>query len=149
MSSVEPSSSEQPPSTPPPSTPPPSPPAPVRPRTALGVATLVIGVASLVAVSSFILFPLALVSSIVGIALGLIALTRSGAKRATNQGQAVAGVVCCVIALIAAVTLSVRVGTWAARNTGTITRFDKCLAKAGDRADIAACISRFANDVRP
>ena len=42
-----------------------------------------------------------------------------------------------------------RVGTWAARNTGTITRFDKCLAKAGDRADVAACISRFANDVRP
>jgi hypothetical protein len=149
MSSVEPSSSERPPSTPPPSTPPPTPPAAVRPRTALGVATLVIGVASLVAVASFVLFPLALVGGIVGLILGLIALTRSGAKRATNQGQAVAGLVCCVIALIAAATLSVRVGTWAARNTGTITRFDKCLAKAGDRADIAACISRFANDVRP
>ncbi len=144
MSSVEPSPSEQ-----PPSTPPPAPPAHERPRTGLGVATLVIGVASLVAVSSFVLFPLALVSSIVGIALGLIALTRSGAKRATNQGQAVAGLVCCLIALIAAVTLSVRVGTWAARNTGTITRFDKCIAKAGDRAAVASCISRFANDVRP
>ena len=47
-----------------------------------------------------------------------------------------------------AISLSVRVGTWAARNTSVFTRFDKCIAQAGNRAAVATCISRFANDVR-
>jgi hypothetical protein len=29
------------------------------------------------------------------------------------------------------------------------TRFDTCIAKAHGRADVAQCIARFANDVRP
>jgi hypothetical protein len=44
-------------------------------RNGLGVAALVIGVASLVAVISFVLFPLALLGRIVGLILGIIALT--------------------------------------------------------------------------
>jgi uncharacterized membrane protein len=138
---------------PPSSTPPPPPvattPIPSRPRNGLGVATLVIGVASLVAVFSFILFPIGLVSSIVGLFLGAIASSRARAQLATNRGQAVAGMICCLVALIAAITLSVKVGTWAARNTGTFARFNKCVAQAGDRAEVATCISRFANEVRP
>jgi hypothetical protein len=54
-----------------------------------------------------------------------------------------------VIALILSITLAVRVGTWAARNTGVFTRFDKCIAQANNRGEVAACIGRFANDVRP
>jgi hypothetical protein len=45
--------------------------------------------------------------------------------------------------------LSVHVGTWAARNSGVFVRFDKCIAQAANRADVATCISRFANQVRP
>jgi|ERR1051325_10208691 len=137
---------------PPPAQPPPSDqtePAPARPRNGLGVAALVIGVASLVALASFVLFPLALIASVVGIVLGLIALSRGRARGATNQGQAVAGVICCAIALAGAITLTVRVGTWAARNTSVLTRFDRCLVRADDRAAVADCIARFANEVRP
>jgi uncharacterized membrane protein len=138
MSTVEPSYSGPPPVAPAPT---------VRPRNGLGVAALVIGVASLVAVVSFVLFPLGLIAGVVGVVLGIVALT--GARAATNRGQAVTGLVCSIIALIAAITLTVRVGTWAARNTGTFTRFDRCLARAGDRAKVADCIARFANEVRP
>jgi hypothetical protein len=106
-------------------------------------------VASLVATLSFVLFPLALIGSVVGIVLGLIALTRGSRRGATNQGQAVAGVICCAIALAGSIALTVRVGTWAARNTGVFTRFDQCIAQAHDRAAVADCIARFANDVRP
>ena len=120
-----------------------------RSRNGLGVAALVIGVASLVAGVSFVLFPLGLLGGLVGLIIAIVALAGGRNRGATNGGQAVAGLVCSILALIIGITLSVRVGTWAARNTGTITRFDKCLAKAGDRADVAACISRFANDVRP
>src|SRR5215471_14275697 len=82
--------------------------APVRPRNGLGVAALVIGVASLVAGVSFVLFPLALVGGLVGLILGIIALTRGKNRGATNTGQAIAGVVCCALALVISIDLSVR-----------------------------------------
>jgi hypothetical protein len=122
--------------------------APARPRNGLGVAALVIGVASLVAGVSFVLFPLALVGGLVGLILGIIALTRGKSRGSTNTGQAIAGVVCCALALVISIDLSVRVGTWAARNSDVFARFDKCIAQAGNRADVATCISRFANQVR-
>jgi membrane-bound ClpP family serine protease len=130
-----------------PAQPPPAPPA--RPRNGLGVAALVIGVASLVAGISFVLFPLALVGGLVGLILGIVALTRARNRGATNTGQAIAGVVCCALALIIAIDLSVTVGTWAARNTNVFTRFDKCIAQAGNRAEVSTCITSFANEVRP
>jgi membrane-bound ClpP family serine protease len=129
--------------------PPPPPTTSLRPRNGLGVAALVIGVASLVAVISFVLFPLALVGGLVGLILGIIALTRSDNRGATNTGQAIAGVVCCALALVIAIVWSVRVGTWAASNSDVFARFDKCIAQAANRADVSTCIARFANDVRP
>jgi len=128
---------------------PPYPPPTARPRNGLGVAALVIGVASLVAAASFTLFPLALVTGLIGLIIGLIALTRGRTRGATNPGQATAGLICSVLALVIAVDLGVHVGTWAARNTAVFTRFDKCIAKAGNRTDVSSCITRFANDVRP
>ena len=127
----------------------PPPASPARPRNGLGVAALVIGVASLVAGISFVLFPLALVGALAGLILGIIALTRGRNRGATNTGQAIAGVVCSALALIIAIDLSVSVGTWAARNTSVFTRFDKCIAQAGNRAEVSTCIATFANKVRP
>jgi Domain of unknown function (DUF4190) len=120
-----------------------------RPRNGLGVAALVIGVASLVAAISFILFPIALIASAVGLIIGIVALARQHRTGATNKGQAIAGVVCNVLALALAITFSVQFGTWAARNSAVFTRFDNCLIKSGNRAAVAQCIARFANDVRP
>ena len=128
---------------------PPLPTTSLRPRNGLGVAALVIGVASLVAVISFVLFPLALVAGLVGLILGIIALVRANNRRATNTGQAIAGVVCSALALVIAIVWSVRVGTWAASNSDVFARFDKCIAQAANRADVSTCIARFANDVRP
>jgi hypothetical protein len=111
------------------------------------VAALVIGVASLVAGILFVLFPLALVGALAGLILGIVALTRGRNRGATNTGQAIAGVVCCALALIIAIDLSV--GTWAARNTSVFARFDKCIAQAGNRGQVSTCIASFANQVRP
>ena len=130
--------------------PPPSPPQQmVRPKNGLGVAALVLGVSSLVAAVSFILFPVGLIGGVVGLVLGIVALARARDRRSTNTGQAIAGVVCSAIALVIAIDLSVHVGTWAARNTSVFARFDKCIAQAGNRADVSTCIARFANEVKP
>jgi hypothetical protein len=100
---------------------------------------LVIGVASLVAAISFILFPLALIGGLVGLIIGTLALMRRRDGGATNSGQAAAGLICSLLALVIAIDLSVHVGTWAARNTGVFARFDKCIAQAGNRTDVYRC----------
>jgi uncharacterized membrane protein len=123
--------------------------APTRPRNGLGVAALVIGVASLVAAISFILFPIALIAALAGLIIGIVALARRQQSRATNQGQAIAGTVCSTLALALAITFSAQFGSWAARNSAVFTRFDNCLIKSGNRAEVSQCIARFANDVRP
>lgn len=122
---------------------------PSRARNGLGVAALVIGVASLVAGISFVLFPLALLGGVVGLVIGIVALSGGKRRGATNPGQAIAGLICCVLALIIAVTLTVRVGSWTARNSSVFARFDKCIAQAGNRSAVSVCISHFANEVRP
>ncbi|HEX7269110.1 MAG TPA: hypothetical protein VF256_17040 [Streptosporangiaceae bacterium] len=119
-----------------------------RPRNGLGVAALVIGVASLVAAVSFVLFPLGLLAGLVGLIIAIVALAGGRNRGATNSGQAIAGLVCSILALIVGITLSVRVGTWAARNTDVFARFDKCVAQAADRAAVSVCIANFADDVR-
>jgi hypothetical protein len=112
------------------------------------VAALVVGVASLVAAVSFVLFPLGLLGGIVAAVLGVIALARGRAKGATNSGQAVTGVICGIVALAIAVVFTVRVGTFVARNTSAFTTFDNCIAKASNRSEVATCIANLANRIR-
>ncbi|MGE5287344.1 MAG: phenylalanine--tRNA ligase beta subunit-related protein [Micromonosporaceae bacterium] len=54
-----------------------------------------------------------------------------------------------ILALAVAINLSVQLGTWAARNPGVFTRFDNCLIKSGNRAEVSQCIAHLANDIRP
>jgi len=120
-----------------------------RPGNGLGVAALVLGVASLVAAVSFVMFPLGLLGGLVALILGGIAITRGRAKGATNFGQAIAGIVCGALALVIAIVFAVRFGTFVAHNTSVFTTFDNCIAKAGDRSAVASCIEQLANDIRP
>jgi membrane-bound ClpP family serine protease len=134
----------------------PSEPEPARPSSTtsttppgrgLAVASLVIGVGSIVAAVSFLLFPLALLAGVVGVVLGAIALTRRRPGGGID-GQALAGLICSALALILAVTLAVRVGTWVSHNRRPLTHLSTCLTKAsGDRA-VRDCFVRFTNEVR-
>jgi hypothetical protein len=117
-------------------------------RNGLGTAALVIGVASLVAALSFVLLPLALIGGVLATAIGVAALTRGRAGGTANPGQATAGLVCGLIAVAAVFIISVRVHSFMAQNTHAFTTVDHCLAKAANRSDVAACISRFANNLR-
>jgi hypothetical protein len=127
---------------------PPAPPPVSQPKNGLGVASLVLGVASLVAAISFLLFPLALIGGLVGAVLGAIALSKQRPGWNTNRGQAIAGLVCSLVALSLAITLSVRVGIWAAHNRRPLTTLQSCLTKAGDDAAVRACFARFVTELR-
>lgn len=117
-------------------------------KNGLGTAALVIGVASLVAALSFVLLPLALIGGVISVAIGVAALTRGRAGGTANPGQATAGLVCGLVALAAVFVISVRVGSFMAQNTSAFTNVNHCLAKAANRSDVAACISRFASALR-
>ena len=112
------------------------------------MAALVLGVASLVAALSFVLFPLGLLGGLVAAVLGVIALARGREKGTTNPGQASAGLACGILALAVAIVLSVRVGTFVARNTNVFTSFDNCIAKASNRSEVSSCIAHLANSIR-
>jgi hypothetical protein len=124
-------------------------PSGARPGNGMGVAALVLGVASLVAAVSFVLFPLALPGGLLAAILGAIAVSRGRTRGATSNGQAIAGIVCGILALVVAVVFAVRFGTFIANNTSVFTSFDNCIAGAGNRSAVSDCIARFANDVRP
>ena len=126
-----------------------APPPSARPGNGLGVAALVVGVASLVAALYFILFPLGLLGGLVAVVLGGIAASSGRTKGATNPGQALAGIICGVLALAVAIVFAVRFGTFVARNTNVFTTFDNCIVKAGNRSAVSSCIARLANDIRP
>ncbi len=120
----------------------------VRSKNGLGTAALVLGVASLVATLSFVLLPLGLLGGLAAVAIGVAALTRGRAGGTANPGQATAGLVCGVLALAVGIVFSVRVGTFVANNTNAFTSFSNCIAKAGNRSEVANCIAHFARSVR-
>jgi len=126
----------------------PAPPALARPGNGLGVAALVLGVASLVAAVSFTLFPLGLAGGLVAAVLGGIAVARARTSGAASPG-AVAGIVCGVLALAVGAAFAVHFGVFVARNTSVFTTFDSCIAKAGNRSAIVSCLTQLANGIRP
>ena len=121
---------------------------PARARYGLGIAALVVGVASLVAALSFVLLPIGLVGSLVAICLGAAALVRGRSGGTANPGQATAGLVCGILGLAVGIVFAVRLGTFVASNTDVFTRFDNCLTRASGRSQVADCIAQFARGVR-
>jgi hypothetical protein len=122
--------------------------ATIRQRNGAGVAALVLGVASLVAVASFVLFPLALVGGLVGTVLGVIGMVRARRGEASNRGQAAVGLVASFLALTLAGVLVVRVGSWATDNRTPLSRLGRCLAEAQDGPAVGTCFGQFANETR-
>ena len=121
---------------------------PTRAKYGLGIAALVVGVASLVAALSFVFLPVGLIGSLVAICLGVAALVRGRSGGTANPGQATAGLVCGILGLAVGIVFAVRLGTFVASNTSVFTRFDNCLAKASGRSQVADCIAQFARGVR-
>jgi hypothetical protein len=148
--SAEPSAST---SAPQPTSPPHIPPQPTstegprRTKNGLGAASLVLGVSSLVALLSFILFPLAFIGGLVGVILGIIALLRTERGVSTNRGQSIAGITCSGIALIIAVVFAVRAGTWINDNRGPLRRLESCVTRADNSQQVGQCFSRFSIEI--
>ncbi|MEV5611650.1 DUF4190 domain-containing protein [Streptomyces sp. NPDC052225] len=78
--------------------------APAGPRNGFGVAALVLGIATAV---GFVLWPLAIVTGVLAVVLGVLGRRRAGRGAATNGGQALAGFICGLGGLLLALLLAV------------------------------------------
>ena len=111
-------------------------------KNGMGIASLVLGILSLVSWFFFIggLFGL------IAIILGVIALGRVKRGEANNKGVAIAGIVTGAIGLL--LTVLVVVGVAALFNSGDFGSLTECLSEAGnDQAAIDECSREFEDSV--
>ncbi|MDQ0933036.1 DUF4190 domain-containing protein [Streptomyces turgidiscabies] len=83
-----------------------------QPMNGMGTASLVVGIVSVV---FFCLWPLAITMGILAVVFGMVARQRARRGQATNAGQALAGIICGVVAIVLAVAIGVVIILSAAR----------------------------------
>lgn len=75
---------------------------PAMPNNGLGTAALIVGIVSVV---GFCLWPLAIVTGVLGVVFGVIGRQRASRGEATNGGQALAGIICGAVGAVVGILL--------------------------------------------
>jgi hypothetical protein len=120
----------------------------VAPRNGTGIAALVLGIVALVLAILIIFFPIAALLGILAIILGAIGMSRAAKGVATNRGQALAGLITGLIALLISIVLFVSVGSFFASNQTSFRRLGTCMTKADNDSQRATCVRKFSNDIK-
>ena len=116
------------------------------PRNGLGLTALVLGIVGLVLAVLF--FPLGILLGIAAVVLGVLGRKRAARREATNGGQATAGIVTGVIAVVLGGLIAAFVGSFLADNAEEISDLTECIEQAaGDDAAEQACQQRFEDQV--
>ena len=118
-----------------------------RPRNGVGVAALVVGVVSLVLAVLVIFFPIAGVLAIIAIILGAVGMGRASRGVADNRGQALAGLITGLLALLIAIGLGIAVGSFFINNANDFRKLGSCFNQAETRAEKRACARTFSNRI--
>ena len=106
------------------------PPPPHLRRNGAGTAALVTGVVALVLAVLVIFFPLAGLLGIIAAILGFVGMRRASRNEADNRNHAVAGLVCGLLALVLAITFTVRLTDFIIDHQGDFRRFWSCITNA-------------------
>jgi uncharacterized membrane protein HdeD (DUF308 family) len=116
-------------------------------RNGVGVAALVVGVVALVLAVLVIYFPIAAVLGIIAIVLGIVGMSRASRGEADNRGQAMAGLVTGLVALVLAVFFTVSIGTFFAQHQNDFRQFGNCMLGADNAAERRDCGETLTNKV--
>lgn len=125
--------------------PPGDPPPVVQPSNGIGLASLIVGIVAILL--AIFLFPLGILLGIVAVVLGIVGRSRAKRGRATNRGQATAGLVTGIVAVVIGGLIAVFVGNFLADNADEITELSDCLQSAGDADAQADCRRRFESEL--
>ena len=115
------------------------------PRNGMGTAALVLGIIALVLAVLF--FPLGILLGIVAAVLGFLGRKKAARREATNRGQATAGLVLGLVAVLVGGLIAAFVGNFIAENSDEINDLSECLEGAGTEEDQTACRDEFEGEV--
>jgi hypothetical protein len=110
-------------------------------RDGLGVAALVMGAVALTMVITFLTYPLGGLVALVAVVVGILGMRRAARGIASNRGQALAGVICGVLALALAVTFTVRIGTFAIEHQADLMQLSLCTSTADSDVAQLECLA--------
>jgi hypothetical protein len=116
-----------------------------RRRNGMGTAALVIGVLALVLAILVIFFPIAAILGLIGAILGGIGMRRASRGEADNRSHAVAGLITSLLAIVIAVGIGVRLGTFINDHQGDFRRFWTCITSAPTDAEQETCGEELAD----
>jgi Na+-driven multidrug efflux pump len=111
-----------------------------RPRNGVGIAALVLGVIGLTLVLTFFFFPLGAVAAVVALILAPIGMSRASKGQASNRGEAVAGLICALVALVVAVVFTAQIGAFLAQHQDDFGAFGRCMNGAASDQSRGACV---------
>jgi uncharacterized membrane protein HdeD (DUF308 family) len=116
-------------------------------RNGMGVAALVIGVVALVLALLVLFFPIAALLGIVAIILGLVGMGRASRGEADNRGQAIAGLITGLLALVIAIVFTVSIGTFFVQHQNDFRKFGNCILGADNAPARKACGEELTNQL--
>lgn len=112
-------------------------------RNGVGTAALVVGVVSLVLSVLVIFAPLGAVLGVAATILGIFGMLRANRRLADNAGQALAGLVTGLIAVVIGGALTISVGTALARHAPELTTFGSCVDDATTAQARETCVQNL------
>ena len=116
-------------------------------RNGMGVAALVTGVVALVLAILVLFFPIAAILGILAIIFGLIGMGRASRGEADNRGQAIAGLITGLLALIVAIVFTVSIGTFFVQHQNDFRKFGNCMLGADNASARRACGEELTNQL--
>jgi hypothetical protein len=108
-------------------------------RNGMGTAALLLGVVGLVLAVLLIFFPIAFILGVLAVIFGAVGLARANRGQASNRGHALAGLICGALAVIFAVVIAIRIGTFVNANQADFRRFWTCITSAPTEEEQRAC----------
>jgi uncharacterized membrane protein HdeD (DUF308 family) len=108
-------------------------------KNGVGVAALVVGVVSLVLALLVLFFPIAALLGVIAIILGIVGMSRASRGEANNRGQALAGLITGLIALVLAVFFTISIGFFFAEHQNDFRQFGNCMVGADTEAQRREC----------
>jgi Na+-driven multidrug efflux pump len=111
----------------------------------MGTAALVLGIIGVVLAVLF--FPLGILLGVVAAVLGYLGRKKAARREATNRGQATAGLVLGLVAILVGGIIAAVLGNFLAENSDEISNLSECVTDADTEEERTACAEEFEDEV--
>jgi len=113
----------------------------------MGTAALVLGVLALVLAVLIVFSALAVPLGLLAAILGVVGLSRVNRGEADNRGEAVAGIVTGLLALVIGVVFVVSIGTFFTTHANDFSSFGRCINTSTTSQEREACARRLSDQL--